>query len=47
MNFFEHPDNFEDRHIGPRKADVEEMLKVIGVESFDQLINETVRLRLD
>jgi len=42
MNFFEHPDNFEDRHIGPRKADVEEMLKVIGVESFDQLINETV-----
>ena len=42
MNFFEHPDNFEDRHIGPRKADITEMLKVIGVENLDQLIDETI-----
>jgi len=34
--------NFIDRHNGPRKADAEQMLKAIGVETLDQLIDETV-----
>jgi glycine dehydrogenase len=42
MNIFEHPDKFVDRHIGPRKDDVNEMLKTIGVTTLDQLINETI-----
>jgi glycine dehydrogenase len=42
MNIFEHPDQFENRHIGPRHDDVKEMLKTIGVDTFDQLINETI-----
>lgn len=33
---------FADRHIGPRKNEVEKMLSVIGVNSIDQLIEETV-----
>ena len=35
-------DSFAYRHIGPREADVKEMLKAIGVDSLDNLINETV-----
>ena len=35
-------DRFVDRHIGPSPEDTAEMLKTIGVSSFDQLINETV-----
>lgn len=42
MNFFGHPDNFEDRHIGPSKNELNEMLKVIGADSLDQLIEETI-----
>lgn len=42
MNIFEHPDKFVDRHIGPGKDDVNKMLKAIGVDTFDQLINETI-----
>jgi len=34
--------NFIDRHNGPRKDELENMLKVIGVDSLDQLIEETV-----
>lgn len=34
--------SFAYRHIGPRERDVQPMLDVIGVESIDQLINETV-----
>ncbi|MFC4721408.1 aminomethyl-transferring glycine dehydrogenase [Geojedonia litorea] len=30
------------RHIGPREEDQQEMLKTIGVDSLDQLINETI-----
>lgn len=30
------------RHIGPREADQKDMLKTIGVNSLDQLINETI-----
>lgn len=35
-------DNFETRHIGPRESDVAEMLKVVGGDSLDQLINEII-----
>ena len=35
-------DVFVDRHNGPDEAAVAEMLRVIGVESIDQLIDETV-----
>lgn len=34
--------NFPKRHIGPRDADVNEMLKVIGVDNLDELIDKTV-----
>lgn len=34
--------NFVHRHIGPRGKDLEKMLKTIGVQSVDQLIDETV-----
>ncbi|MEM8540388.1 MAG: aminomethyl-transferring glycine dehydrogenase, partial [Pseudomonadota bacterium] len=30
------------RHIGPSPAEIDDMLKVVGVESLDQLIDETV-----
>lgn len=33
---------FAERHIGPRSNEVEGMLKVIGVDSLDTLINKTV-----
>lgn len=35
-------EQFLERHIGPRAEDVEEMLKVIGVKSVDELIGQTV-----
>ncbi|HNW54409.1 MAG TPA: glycine dehydrogenase (aminomethyl-transferring), partial [Bacteroidales bacterium] len=34
--------NFINRHNGPRKSETELMLKAIGVETLDQLIDETV-----
>ncbi|GAA4392520.1 aminomethyl-transferring glycine dehydrogenase [Hymenobacter koreensis] len=45
---FKPADVFVDRHNGPDAVAVAEMLRVIGVESVDQLINETVppRIRL-
>lgn len=33
---------FKQRHIGPRKADIEKMLKVVGVDSMEELISQTV-----
>ena len=41
--------NFINRHNGPRQAEIAEMLTAIGVESLDQLIDETVptAIRLD
>ncbi|MEE9431573.1 MAG: aminomethyl-transferring glycine dehydrogenase [Melioribacteraceae bacterium] len=49
MNTFEFQDQFVDRHIGPRKYDIEEMLNSIGVNSFDELLNKTIpdNIRLD
>ncbi|MFP3883563.1 MAG: aminomethyl-transferring glycine dehydrogenase [Actinomycetota bacterium] len=35
-------ETFADRHIGPRRADVEKMLATIGAASLDELISETV-----
>lgn len=35
-------DKFKDRHIGPRKEDIQEMLRVIGLDSIDDLIDKTV-----
>lgn len=35
-------DSFALRHIGPREADLPEMLETVGVNSLDQLIYETV-----
>lgn len=35
-------EQFFERHVGPRPEDVEEMLKVIGVKSVDELIEQTV-----
>jgi len=35
-------DSFVTRHLGPRKKDVQEMLKVIGVKSLDELIHNTI-----
>jgi glycine dehydrogenase len=42
MNILNHPDYFEDRHIGPGEEEIKEMLKVIGVKSVEQLIDETI-----
>jgi glycine dehydrogenase len=33
---------FVSRHVGPREDDVEQMLKVIGISSVDELIEQTV-----
>ncbi|MFQ5582835.1 MAG: aminomethyl-transferring glycine dehydrogenase [Calditrichia bacterium] len=35
-------DKFVNRHIGPNQEETKEMLKVIGVDSLDQLIDETI-----
>jgi len=35
-------DKFVSRHIGPREEDIKEMLRVIGVKSLDELIDQTV-----
>ncbi|RYE92762.1 MAG: glycine dehydrogenase (aminomethyl-transferring), partial [Myxococcales bacterium] len=37
-----HPDRFATRHIGPRDADLAEMLTTVGAPSLDALIDETV-----
>ena len=39
LTFF---DQFEKRHIGPNSAELQTMLQVIGADSMDQLIEETV-----
>jgi len=35
-------DKFVNRHIGPREADLQEMLSTIGVKSLEELISKTV-----
>ena len=38
----QHPDIFQDRHIGPNQEEQQLMLSVIGASSLDELINQTV-----
>ena len=43
MNLFEKQANeFADRHIGPNEEEAKEMLKEIGMESLEELINKTI-----
>jgi len=42
MRSFQHPDVFEQRHIGPNTNEIKEMAKLCGVNSIDELIDETV-----
>jgi glycine dehydrogenase len=42
MNSYEHPDKFVNRHIGPDQNEVDEMLRSVGVDDLDQLINEII-----
>ena len=39
-------DAFSLRHIGPREADIKQMLDVVGVASLDELIDKTVPARI-
>jgi len=49
MRDLEHPDKFLNRHIGPRDHQLEEMAKICGANSVDELIDETIpaNIRLD
>ena len=42
MNNLQHPDIFEHRHIGPDQAELIEMLNTCGVNSLEELIDETI-----
>ena len=43
MNLFElQSHEFAGRHIGPDESEMNEMLKVVGVKTIDELINKTV-----
>jgi len=42
MNILNHPDKFENRHIGPNELEIKDMLQVVGVNSLEQLIEETI-----
>ena len=46
MSVFQHPDRFVNRHLGPSAAELKEMLQTIGVDSLDQLIEETIPLQI-
>ena len=37
---------FVNRHIGPKNRDIQEMLQSVGVETLEQLINETVPMAI-
>lgn len=37
-----HTNSFAFRHLGPRETDLPEMLRAIGVESLDELIEKTI-----
>ena len=36
-------DIFTDRHIGPRKNEIIEMLDAVGVKDLDELIDQTIQ----
>ena len=35
-------DRFIDRHIGPGESEINEMLKVVGADSLESLIDDTI-----
>ena len=35
-------ENFSNRHIGPNSSELEIILKTIGVESVEELLNQTI-----
>ncbi len=41
-NFLAHPDNFRNRHIGPNAAETAAMLKAVGYDSVDALVDAAV-----
>ncbi len=43
---FEVKDQFVNRHVGPTPDEISKMLKVIGKESLDSLINDTVPVKI-
>jgi glycine dehydrogenase len=42
MSIFQHPDRFSSRHLGPSDSELQEMLQTIGVDTLEQLIDETI-----
>jgi glycine dehydrogenase len=38
----EHPDRFAPRHIGPDDTEIQDMLRVVGAASLDELIDQTI-----
>ncbi|MHB8579605.1 MAG: aminomethyl-transferring glycine dehydrogenase [Ignavibacteriaceae bacterium] len=42
MKLFSHPDEFVNRHIGPSELELKAMLQSTGVQSLDQLVDETI-----
>ena len=38
----QHPDHFVNRHLGPNGQELADMLKTIGVDSLNQLIDQTI-----
>ena len=38
----DYQEKFEKRHIAPNDADTAEMLKIVGVSSLDELIEQTI-----
>ncbi|MEM6820884.1 MAG: aminomethyl-transferring glycine dehydrogenase [Verrucomicrobiota bacterium] len=49
MTYSDHPDTFEQRHLGPRSSDHSKMLQSLGVETLDSLIDQIVpeNIRID
>lgn len=42
MNFYNHPDHFVRRHIGPSEAETRQMLDAIGAKDLDDLMRQTI-----
>ncbi|MBS4034342.1 MAG: aminomethyl-transferring glycine dehydrogenase [Ignavibacterium sp.] len=49
MLSLKHPDNFVNRHIGPTESEIKEMLEACGVQSINELIQQTIpqKIRLN
>ena len=43
---YSHTDRFEDRHIGPSASQISEMLDFLGLNSIDELIDETIPAKI-